>query len=224
LVGSRGLIGRLFVSVSLSAAPGCRHLGFSNLVGEDGMSQSALLRSVKGLGIPGTTRKDDKKTKLKVASTALKDDRPSTRNPGLQSQNIADDFRAESFAENFAKDHFAVRKGVRCAGVHLIIDLHGATRLNDIEHIETTLRRCVEASNATLLHIHLHHFQPSGVSGVAVLAESHISIHTWPEAGYAALDVFMCGSADPDKCIPVLRDAFSAKRVGVNELLRGQRA
>ena len=113
---------------------------------------------------------------------------------------------------------------MRCAGVHLIVDLHGAKRLNDIEHIEATLRRCVEAARATLLHIHLHHFQPSGVSGVAVLAESHISIHTWPEIGYAALDVFMCGSADPDACIPVLREAFSAKRVGVNELLRGQDA
>ena len=165
------------------------------------MSQNALLRSVKGLGVPGTARKEDKKTKLKVATPVA-----------AESQNDA------------AKDHFAVRNGVRCAGVHLIVDLHGAERLNDIEHIEATLRRCVEAARATLLHIHLHHFQPSGVSGVAVLAESHISIHTWPEAGYAALDVFMCGSANPDKCIPVLREAFSAKRVGVNELLRGQNA
>jgi S-adenosylmethionine decarboxylase len=164
---------------------------------EDGMSQNALLRSVKGLGIPGTARKEDKKTKLKVAIPAAADDH---------------------------HDHFAIRNGVRCAGVHLIVDLHGAKRLNDIEHIEATLRRCVEAAKATLLHIHLHHFQPSGVSGVAVLAESHISIHTWPEAGYAALDVFMCGSADPDKCIPVLREAFSAKRVGVDEILRGKNA
>ncbi len=118
-------------------------------------------------------------------------------------------------------DHFALRKGVRCAGVHLIIDLHGAKRLDDIDHIEATLRRCVEAARATLLHIHLHHFQPNGVSGVAVLAESHISIHTWPDAGYAALDVFMCGVADPDACIPVLREAFAAHTVGVTEILRG---
>jgi S-adenosylmethionine decarboxylase len=166
------------------------------------MSQHALLRSVKGLGIPGTARKEDRKTKLKVATPVPEDDRH----------------------ESDHKDHFAVRNGVRCAGVHLIVDLHGAKRLDDIEHIEATLRHCVEAARATLLHIHLHHFQPSGVSGVAVLAESHISIHTWPEAGYAALDVFMCGSADPDKCIPVLREAFAAERIGVNELLRGQDA
>src|ERR1700677_1756886 len=193
LIGSRGLIGRL----SLSAAPVRRHLGFLSLVGEDGMSQNALLRSARGLGIPGTARKEDRKTKLKVAIPPAEDNRP---------------------------DHFATRNGVRCAGVHLIIDLHGAERLDDLAHIEATLRRCVEAARATLLHIHLHHFHPNGVSGVAVLAESHISIHTWPEIGYAALDVFMCGSADPDACIPVLREAFSAKRVGVNELLRGQDA
>jgi S-adenosylmethionine decarboxylase len=121
-----------------------------------------------------------------------------------------------------APDHFCVRNGVKCAGAHLIIDLYGAHRLNDIEHIEATLRRCVIAAEATLLLIHLHHFQPSGVSGVAVLAESHISILTWPEAGYAALDVFMCGKANPDACVPILREAFDVKRIAVSELLRGQ--
>jgi len=121
-------------------------------------------------------------------------------------------------------DHFALRKGVRCAGVHLIVDLHGAEGLDDIDLIEATLRRAVDAARATLLHIHVHHFQPNGVSGVAVLAESHISIHTWPDAGYAALDVFMCGKANPDACIPVLREAFRAQRVEVNEILRGQGA
>jgi S-adenosylmethionine decarboxylase len=122
------------------------------------------------------------------------------------------------------EDHFAGRNGVRCAGVHLIVDLHEAHGLDDIDLIETTLRRCVDAASATLLHIHLHHFQPNGVSGVAVLAESHISIHTWPDAGYAALDVFMCGKANPDACIPVLREAFRAERVEVNEILRGRNA
>ncbi len=83
----------------------------------------------------------------------------------------------------------------------------------------------VSAAGATLLHIHLHHFEPNGgVSGVAVLAESHISVHSWPEANYAALDVFMCGRADPDKCVPVLCDGFKAKRIAVSEVLRGQGA
>jgi S-adenosylmethionine decarboxylase len=120
-------------------------------------------------------------------------------------------------------DHFIVRNGVRCAGAHLIVDLYEAERLDDVDHIEATLRRCVEEAGATLLHIHLHHFEPNGgVSGVAVLAESHISIHSWPERSYAALDIFMCGKAEPDKCVPVLREAFNPGRVGVSELLRGK--
>jgi len=121
-------------------------------------------------------------------------------------------------------DHSVVRNGMRCAGVHLIIDLFDARHLDDVGHVEATLRRCVDASRATLLHLHVHRFQPNGVSGVAVLAESHISIHTWPFSGYAAVDVFMCGDADPDQCVPVLREAFAAKRVEVNELRRGEAA
>jgi S-adenosylmethionine decarboxylase len=165
------------------------------------MRQNALLRS--GRGLAGTARK-------KVASV-------SVVQPARKHHDHDDDHASRD-------DHFAVRNGVRCAGVHLIVDLHGATGLDDIDLIEATLRRCVEAAHATLLHIHLHHFKPNGVSGVAVLAESHISIHTWPDASYAALDVFMCGKASPDACIPVLREAFQAERVEVNELLRGQRA
>ncbi|HEX9789141.1 MAG TPA: adenosylmethionine decarboxylase [Kiloniellales bacterium] len=121
------------------------------------------------------------------------------------------------------KDYFIERNGVRCAGTHLIIDLWGAERLDDLAHIEQTLRACVEAAGATLLHIHLHHFTPNmGVSGVAVLAESHISIHTWPERGYAALDVFMCGAARPHEAVEVLREAFKPTQVSVGEHLRGQ--
>lgn len=124
-----------------------------------------------------------------------------------------------------AKDHFIVRNGVQCAGTHLIIDLIGADGLDDIRRIEAALHRCVEVAGATLLHIHLHHFTPNaGVSGVAVLAESHISIHTWPERNYAALDVFMCGDARPELCIDVLRDAFSPDKLVVGEHLRGQGA
>jgi len=77
------------------------------------MSQNALLRSGKGLGIPGTARKEDRKTKLTVAAPAPVEDR---------------------------QDHFAVRNGVRCAGVHLIVDLYEAQHLDDIDHIEATLR------------------------------------------------------------------------------------
>jgi S-adenosylmethionine decarboxylase len=112
---------------------------------------------------------------------------------------------------------------MRCAGAHLIIDLYDADRLDDVELMERTLRQCVDVAGATLLHIHLHPFEPNGgISGVAVLAESHISVHTWPELQYAALDVFMCGSARPERCIEVLLEAFTPRRVAVEELLRGR--
>jgi S-adenosylmethionine decarboxylase len=121
------------------------------------------------------------------------------------------------------KDFFIERDGARFAGTHLIIDLWGAERLDEIEHIEQTLRACVEAAGATLLHIHLHHFTPNaGVSGVAVLAESHISVHTWPEKGFAAFDIFMCGAAQPHKAIEVLKGAFRPERTDVGEYLRGR--
>jgi len=120
-------------------------------------------------------------------------------------------------------DFFCERNGIRYAGTHLLVDLLGAVRLDDIGHIDATLRRCVDASGATLLHIHLHRFEPSGgVSGVAVLAESHISIHSWPEHGYAALDVFMCGDTNPEASIDVMREAFLPDKVVVKTELRGR--
>lgn len=123
------------------------------------------------------------------------------------------------------KDYFCERNGVRFAGTHLIIDLLNAKRLDDLKHVEDTFRRCVEVAGATLLHIHMHHFTPNGgVSGVAVLAESHISIHSWPEYGYAALDVFMCGASDPHATIDVLREAFEPDQVIITEHLRGKEA
>ena len=121
------------------------------------------------------------------------------------------------------KDFFIERDGVRFAGNHLLIDVFGGRRLDDLKHIERTLKRCVEIAGATLLHIHLHHFTPNGgVSGVAVLSESHISIHSWPEADYAALDVFMCGEAKPELCVDVLKREFEARDVVVKPFKRGE--
>jgi S-adenosylmethionine decarboxylase len=124
--------------------------------------------------------------------------------------------------EHIAKDHFVERDGVKFAGTHLLIELWNAKNLGDMTVTDQMLRDATEAAGATLLHIHLHHFGPNaGLSGVAVLAESHISIHTWPERGYAALDIFMCGSCDPYKAIPVLRRAFEPGVVQLSEQKRG---
>ena len=120
------------------------------------------------------------------------------------------------------KDYFVERDGRVFAGTHLLIDFWGASRLDDLDHIKEALREAVLAAGATLLHIHLHHFSPNGgVSGVAVLAESHISVHTWPERGYAAFDVFMCGSCDPYDALPALRGAFEPGKETLKEEKRG---
>lgn len=98
---------------------------------------------------------------------------------------------------NTDQDHFIRKDGKVFAGTHLLIEVVRGTGLDDTDRIERAFRKCVEVCGATLLHIHLHKFAPQGVSGVAVLAESHISVHTWPEIGYGAFDVFMCGDAEP---------------------------
>ncbi|MBY4892278.1 adenosylmethionine decarboxylase [Rhodobacteraceae bacterium N5(2021)] len=107
------------------------------------------------------------------------------------------------------------------AGTHLIIDLHNARHLDDQLLIEQALRDATEATGATLLHIHSHRFSPQGVTAMAILAESHISCHTWPEINYAAFDIFMCGDTDPHAALPVLKAAFETEDIQVTELHRG---
>lgn len=126
-----------------------------------------------------------------------------------------------ALAGNTEQDHFIRRDGKIYAGTHLIIEVVDGDGLDDQDRIEQAFRDCVDECGATLLHIHLHKFSPQGVSGVAVLAESHISVHTWPERRYGAFDVFMCGDADPHRAIEVLRKAFDAGEVRFQELLRG---
>ncbi|GGY54122.1 adenosylmethionine decarboxylase [Parvularcula lutaonensis] len=125
--------------------------------------------------------------------------------------------------DNDALDHFIERDGKVYAGTHLIIDLVGAKNLTDKERMDAAFREVVETCGATLLHIHIHTFLPSGgLSGVAVLAESHISVHTWPERDYAAFDVFMCGDAKPELAVDILKRYFSATEANVQTFYRGE--
>ena len=120
------------------------------------------------------------------------------------------------------KDHFIKKNDMRYAGTHLIIDLWGANHLNNLEIIENALRECVKTCKATLLHLHLHRFEPNGgISGVAILAESHMSIHSWPEKKYAAIDLFMCGISQPFLSLPILKKAFQPKYISLHEHMRG---
>ena len=107
-------------------------------------------------------------------------------------------------------------------GEHLIIELSEAKHLNSEVFIKETILEIIDATGATLLKMDFHHFgEGFGVTGVAMLAESHISIHTWPEYGYAAVDVFMCGGADTSKALPVLARRFETECISSKIIKRG---
>ena len=129
---------------------------------------------------------------------------------------------ANSLVDADREDHFIRRDGKVYAGTHLILEVVNGHGLDDEARIQTAFREIVDTCGATLLHIHTHKFSPQGVSGVAVLAESHISVHTWPEIGYGAFDVFMCGDARPWLAVDVLKRAFGTEDVRAKELLRGE--
>ena len=108
------------------------------------------------------------------------------------------------------------------SGQHWIVEFYGARELNDVKTIRRVLKNAAVLSGATLLKIQLHHFGAGGgVTGVALLAESHISIHTWPERAYAAIDIFMCGSkCSPHAALESLRSELRPKRAKIRRLVR----
>ena len=110
-------------------------------------------------------------------------------------------------------------KGV---GQHLVLELWGCSNLNSPEIVEQALRDIVAAVDVTLLDLKIYPFEPMGVTGAAMLAESHIMIHTWPEHGYAAIDVFTCGKErDFEGAIEAVREHFTPERVQAMNMVRG---
>lgn len=109
-------------------------------------------------------------------------------------------------------------------GRHLLVEFHGCDRtiLNDVELIRRYMLEAARLTGATILKDVFHAFSPHGVSGVVVIAESHLAIHTWPEYGYAAVDLFTCGSnVDPWKAFEFLSEKLKAKRYLPMEIKRG---
>ena len=103
-------------------------------------------------------------------------------------------------------------------------DFHGcAARLDDLDRVEQALIDAADAAGATVLNMQLHHFgSGQGVTGVALLAKFHISIHTWPEHRYAALDLFLCGNShDIDAVLKLLDLAFEPTEVRTQTTARG---
>lgn len=99
-------------------------------------------------------------------------------------------------------------------GRHCIFQLQDGnpTLLNDEDFVKTSLIAAAEAAGATLLQVSTHKFEPQGVTGFALLAESHISIHTWPEHGFAAIDSYTCGEhTNPESACRSLKEAFQSK-------------
>jgi S-adenosylmethionine decarboxylase len=109
-------------------------------------------------------------------------------------------------------------------GLHILADLWGlqAALLCDGLRIEAILVKAAQAAKATVLQKHLHSFgEHQGVTGVLMLAESHISIHTWPENNMAAIDIFICGSGHAEAALLVIQQEFQATRQNVHRIARG---
>jgi S-adenosylmethionine decarboxylase len=118
------------------------------------------------------------------------------------------------------------RRGTRlnALGRHLLIELFDCDydAINNLDAVKATLVEAAKRAQATIVDIVFHEFNPFGISGVVVIAESHLSIHTWPEYRYAAVDIFSCGDAlKPEIAANYLVEQFGAERTSVVELQRG---
>ena len=109
-------------------------------------------------------------------------------------------------------------------GTHLILELKQCDRqrLNDLAYVRTSMMEAARAVGATIIGESFHQFDPIGVTGVVAIAESHLCIHTWPEYGYAAVDIFTCGEAfGLREAAHLLIDRFQARDPSLTELQRG---
>lgn len=107
---------------------------------------------------------------------------------------------------------------------HLLLELFDCDEgiLNCLEAVKGILVEAANRAHATIVKVTFHEFNPYGISGVVVIAESHLSIHTWPEYRYAAADIFTCGEGlEPEVAASYLFEQFGAKRASVVEVQRG---
>ena len=108
-------------------------------------------------------------------------------------------------------------------GTHLIVDAWNAPAdlLNDADRIRQALLEGITAGEATLIDLCVHQFSPHGVTATATLSESHIAIHTWPELGYFAADIFFCGRGKPEEAMKIVVEALKAGDYSITDLTRG---
>jgi S-adenosylmethionine decarboxylase len=113
---------------------------------------------------------------------------------------------------------------MRIIGKHLIVDMYGCNfdQLNNLEFIKSAMLAAVAEANMTLLDYSQFKFEPQGLTAIALLAESHMSIHTYPELGYAAIDVFTCGDhSRPDKAVIMLKKILMPEKTKITNIRRG---
>lgn len=112
---------------------------------------------------------------------------------------------------------------MKTIGRHVIAEFYGCDPavLNDVDGIRARMIRAAELTGATVLGEMFHAFSPHGVSGTVVIAESHLSIHTWPENGYVAVDIYTCGGLNPRIGFDHLYETLGAKQSRIQEILRG---
>ena len=109
------------------------------------------------------------------------------------------------------------------AGIHLIVDFWDGKIIEDIQEIKNILIETAKRSKNIPLGIKIHKFSPRGLTGFILLAESHISIHTWPERNYVAIDIFSCGAeSEPFKGLEYLKEVFQPKKFVIKEIKRGR--
>jgi len=109
-------------------------------------------------------------------------------------------------------------------GSHILIEAYDCDPkvLDDVELVEEVMVDAALKAGAEIREVAFHKFSPQGVSGVVVISESHLSVHTWPEVGYAAVDIFTCGdTVDPIVAVDYIRDKFQARRALTSEVKRG---
>lgn len=113
---------------------------------------------------------------------------------------------------------------MKALGQHLILELYGcsAAALSSVPKVQDAMLKAARAADTTIIDSIFHHFKPHGVSGVVVIAESHFAIHTWPEHGYAAVDLFTCGArTQPWKAFRTVKKLFKATHFSVMNMERG---
>lgn len=109
-------------------------------------------------------------------------------------------------------------------GIHLILELQECRPelLDDLDYVKQTLLEAAESTGATIIGNTFHKFSPQGVTGVVAIAESHLCIHTWPEYGYAAADIFTCGEGfSPHQAAAIIAEKFQCNAPGIREITRG---